>query len=98
MLAFEASGLRQNELCRSHGLALSTLQRPPGRIFRDAIEGPGLQRPGEGCLDYVLCQRKMLEYKNSCQGGDHLPCFMPKKMFHHLGHRPLDTAPGDETF
>jgi GNAT superfamily N-acetyltransferase len=24
----------------------------------------------------------MLQSKNSCQGGDHLPCFMPKKMFH----------------
>jgi hypothetical protein len=27
VLEFEASGLRQNEFCRSHGLALSTLQR-----------------------------------------------------------------------
>jgi AraC-like DNA-binding protein len=27
VLEFEASGLRQNEFCRNHGLALSTLQR-----------------------------------------------------------------------
>jgi hypothetical protein len=27
LLEFEASGLRQNEFCRNHGLALSTLQR-----------------------------------------------------------------------
>jgi hypothetical protein len=27
------AGLRQNELCRSYGLALSTLQRPPGRLL-----------------------------------------------------------------
>jgi transposase-like protein len=27
MMEFEASGLRQNEFCRKHGLALSTLQR-----------------------------------------------------------------------
>ena len=27
VVEFEASGLRQNEFCRNHGLALSTLQR-----------------------------------------------------------------------
>ena len=27
MMDFELSGLRQNEFCRKHGLALSTLQR-----------------------------------------------------------------------
>jgi hypothetical protein len=27
VLEFEASGLRQNEFCRNHGLALSTLRR-----------------------------------------------------------------------
>src|ERR1700720_4217693 len=27
MMEFESSGLRQNEFCRNHGLALSTLQR-----------------------------------------------------------------------
>jgi len=27
MMEFESSGLRQNEFCRRHGLALSTLQR-----------------------------------------------------------------------
>ena len=27
MMEFESSGLRQNEFCRKHGLALSTLQR-----------------------------------------------------------------------
>ena len=27
VLEFETSGLRQNEFCRNHGLALSTLQR-----------------------------------------------------------------------
>jgi hypothetical protein len=27
VLEFEASGMRQNEFCRNHGLALSTLQR-----------------------------------------------------------------------
>jgi transposase-like protein len=27
MMDFESSGLRQNEFCRKHGLALSTLQR-----------------------------------------------------------------------
>ena len=34
VVEFEASGLRQNEFCRNHGLALSTLQRQlkkPGR-------------------------------------------------------------------
>jgi hypothetical protein len=29
VVEFEASGLRQNEFCRNHGLALSTLQRQP---------------------------------------------------------------------
>jgi hypothetical protein len=28
VLEFEASGLRQKEFCRNHGLALSALQRP----------------------------------------------------------------------
>ena len=27
MVEFESSGLRQNEFCRKHGLALGTLQR-----------------------------------------------------------------------
>jgi hypothetical protein len=31
VLEFEASGLRQNEFCRKHGLALSALQRRLGR-------------------------------------------------------------------
>ena len=38
MLEFEASGLRQNEFCRSHGLALSTLQRQLKRRLLDKSE------------------------------------------------------------
>jgi hypothetical protein len=35
---FEASGLRQVEFCKSHGLALSTLQRGLKRLRTDAKE------------------------------------------------------------
>jgi len=38
VLEFEASGLRQNEFCRSHGLALSTLQRQLKRRRSDQGE------------------------------------------------------------
>ena len=38
VLEFEASGLRQNEFCRNHGLALSTLQRQLKRRRLDKAE------------------------------------------------------------
>jgi hypothetical protein len=38
VLEFEASGLRQNEFCRNHGLALSTLQRQLKRRRSDKSE------------------------------------------------------------
>ena len=38
VLEFEASGLRQNEFCRNHGLALSTLQRQLKRRRLDNAE------------------------------------------------------------
>jgi hypothetical protein len=37
VLEFESSGLRQNEFCRNHGLALSTLQRQLKR--RRSVKG-----------------------------------------------------------
>jgi hypothetical protein len=44
VLEFEASGLRQNESCRNHGLALSTLQRQLRKRRVDQIN-PGVLRP-----------------------------------------------------
>jgi hypothetical protein len=44
VLEFEASGLRQNEFCRNHGLALSTLQRQLRKRRVDQIN-PGVLRP-----------------------------------------------------
>jgi hypothetical protein len=38
VLEFEASGLRQNEFCRNHGLALSSLQRQLKRRRLDKAE------------------------------------------------------------
>jgi hypothetical protein len=45
VLEFEASGLRQKEFCRNHGLALSSLQRQLKKRSRDqgeVKEGGGL--------------------------------------------------------
>jgi hypothetical protein len=40
VLEFEASGLRQKEFCRKHGLALSTLQR---RLRRRRLDKGGVR-------------------------------------------------------
>ena len=44
VLEFEASGLRQNEFCRNHGLALSTLQRQLKRRRLDKAEAKKCNR------------------------------------------------------
>ena len=41
MMEFESSGLRQNEFCRKHGLALSTLQRRLKKRRLDQGEAKG---------------------------------------------------------
>jgi hypothetical protein len=38
VLEFEASGLRQNEFCRNHGLALNTLQRQLKKSVASAVK------------------------------------------------------------
>ena len=59
---------------------------PRGRIFRNAVKRPGLQRSGQHFLDHVLGQGEVLDAENPRQGGDHLSRLMPEKMLHHLGH------------
>jgi hypothetical protein len=44
VLEFEASGLRQNEFCRNHGLALSSLQRQLKRRRLDKAEAKKCSR------------------------------------------------------
>jgi hypothetical protein len=46
VLEFEAIGLRQNEFCRNHGLALSTLQRQlkKRRLDKSGAEEGGPRR------------------------------------------------------
>src|SRR6266850_3807653 len=61
---------------------------PGGGIFRDAVERPGLQRPGERFLDHILGQVEMLDPKYPRQRRNHLSRLMPEKMLHHLGNVP----------
>ncbi len=57
---------------------------PGGRIFRNAVKRPGLQRPGERFLNHVFSQAEMFDAENPRQGGHHLSRFMTEKMFHHV--------------
>ena len=64
MMEFESSGLRQNEFCRKHGLALSTLQRrlkkrrldqgeaKSSRLVAGGVgrQGPGVEITGHSAL------------------------------------------------
>ena len=78
MVEFEASGLRQNEFCRNHGLALSTLQRrlKRGRLNKsEAKEGHRFvavelaRRESNGnsrassALEIVLCGGRRIEVR-----------------------------------
>ncbi len=78
MLEFEASGLRQNEFCRNHGLALSTLQRQLKRRRldkREAKEGVrfvAVELPRKECngnsrsnsaLEVVLSRGRRIEVR-----------------------------------
>src|SRR5437762_10997535 len=59
---------------------------PRGRIFRNAVKRPRLQRSGQRFLNHVFGQAEVLDAENPRQGGHHLSRLMTEKMFHHLGH------------
>ena len=78
MLEFEASGLRQNEFCRNHGLALSTLQRQLkkrrlnkteakecGRFVAVKLAGrePNGNSRSHSALEVVLCGGRRIEVR-----------------------------------
>jgi hypothetical protein len=78
VLEFEASGLRQNEFCRKHGLPLSTLQRRLRRRRLDkggvregsrliAVELTGTDRNRNGgvssALEVVLASGRRIEVR-----------------------------------
>jgi hypothetical protein len=78
VVEFEASGLRQNEFCRNHGLALSTLQRQLKRRRLDkgeakegkrlvAVKLTGTERNGNtrvACaLEVVLASGRRIEVR-----------------------------------
>ena len=77
VLEFEASGLRQNEFCRKHGLALSTLQRQLKKQRLDqgeaksnrlvAVELAGKGREGNTpalcALEVVLASGRRIEVR-----------------------------------
>jgi hypothetical protein len=67
---------------------------PCGRVFRNSIKGPGLQRPGQRFLDHVFGQIEMLYSKNPRQDGDHLSRLATEKVLNQLGHflRLLDNS------
>src|SRR4029453_9369762 len=59
---------------------------PGGRILRNSIKRPGLQRARQRFLDHVFCEGEMLDSEDLCQSRDHLSSLTTKKMFHQLGH------------
>jgi hypothetical protein len=78
VLEFEASGLRQNEFCRNHGLALSTLQRQLKRRRLDKSEAKEVSRfvavelarkesngnsLSSSALEVVLCGGRRIEVR-----------------------------------
>lgn len=75
---FQSSGLRQNEFCRNHGLALSSLQRQLKKRRRDqgevkeggglvAVELTGQERTGKdrssSALEVVLSGGRRIEVR-----------------------------------
>jgi hypothetical protein len=64
------------------------LRDPGGRIFRDAVVGPGLQRLGQGFLHHVFGAVEVFDAENSRQRRDHLSRFVTEKMFHHRSDFP----------
>ena len=75
---FQSSGLRQNEFCRNHGLALSSLQRQLKKRRRDqgevkesgglvAVELSGQERTGKdrssSALEVVLSGGRRIEVR-----------------------------------
>lgn len=78
VLEFEASGLRQNEFCRNHSLALSTLQRRLKRRRLDKSEAKEVGRfvavelarkesngnsRSNSALEVVLCGGRRIEVR-----------------------------------
>jgi hypothetical protein len=61
---------------------------PRGRIFRNAVKRPGLQRAGQRFLNYIFGQGEMFDPENPRQDGHHLSRLMTEKMFHYLGYFP----------
>ena len=83
VLEFEASGLRQNEFCRNHGLALSTLQRQLkkrrlnkteakecGRFVAVKLAGrePNGKSRSHAALEVVLCGGRRIEVRPGFDG------------------------------
>jgi transposase-like protein len=62
VLEFEASGLRQNEFCRKHGLALSTLQR---RLKRSRSDKSEVKEAGR-FVAVKLARKESNENSRSC--------------------------------
>jgi len=81
VLEFEASGLRQKEFCRNHGLALSTLQRQLKRRRLDKSEAKEGGR-------FVAVKLAMSEHPN---GNSRSSCALEVVL---CGGRRIEVRPG----
>ena len=67
-------------------------KEPAGRVFRDAVIRPGLQRPQHRLLDRLLRERDVLGAEKTRQAGHHAARLMPEQMldqdagFRRSGH------------
>src|SRR5438445_352344 len=58
---------------------------PGGRVLRNAVKRPGLQRSGQRFLDHVFGQAQMLDAENSRQRRHQLSALVTEQVLHYVG-------------